>query len=279
MNSYRGRIAPSITGFLHRGHAVTFYRAFMRAKKNAGKLVYRAEDLDRNRYSREYEESAMYDLKALSIEWDEGPDKGGPYFPYKQSERLEIYKSVFRKLLNTGLIYLCNKSRKEIKNAKLKFKHGEYVYPEEFRPAKIENYGNFRESYLYENWRFRLPLGRKVTFNDIKQHEQCFETLNDFGDFLVWRKDGLPSYELAVVVDDHLMNITEVVRGKDLLLSTARQILLYEVLEYRIPFFYHTDLILDENGNKLSKRNHSTTIRDLLKNGMKPEELLFQVQE
>ena len=248
---YRGRIAPTPSGFLHAGHAKTFRTAWQRAREAGGTLIYRNDDLDPQRSKTVYVEAAMEDLKALGIDWDEGPDLGGPCTPYNQSSRGRYYLKAWCKLLTAGCIYPCNKSRKEIADVGvLSNDQEEYIYPSEFRPhlntAEFKNPGSM-------NWRFRVPEDCKVILDDICCGRQEFQGGADFGDFLVWRKDGTASYELATVVDEISMAITEVVRGADLLKSTARQCLVFEALGRPIPRFYHCSLLLGPDGKKLSK--------------------------
>ena len=213
----------------------------------------------------------MDDLKLCGLNWDEGPDIGGQFAPYNQSQRLDWYKTVWKSLKETGFIYPCNKSRKDVQNA-LSAPHdngSETIFPIELRPSNIslDDYKTPGET----NWRFKVPDGEEISFLDNNFGNQSFTSGKDFGDFLVWRKDGFPSYELAVVADDHAMNITEVVRGKDLLLSTARQILLYKALGWEIPDFYHCELLTDENGQRLAKRHKSLSLREIHFNNQWPE--------
>jgi glutamyl-tRNA synthetase len=250
--SYRGRIAPTPTGYLHEGHARTFQIAWGRARDRKGKIIFRNDDLDQTRSRKEFTSAAMEDLRAMGIDWDEGPDCGGEFGPYNQSERAEKYVSILLKLANNGLVYPCTKSRKEIQSFGMKAKDGnEYLFPQELRP-RGKKFTNDQVSLL-SNWRFRTQWSEKVSFWDGRKGEQTFEVGKDFSDFLVWRKDGIASYELATVVDDHLMEITEIIRGEDLLISSARQSLLFGLLKYQRPKFYHCELLLDEKGRKLSK--------------------------
>lgn len=260
---YRGRIAPSPTGYLHAGHVATFQIAAQRAREAGGVLLYREEDIDQARCKDEYRQAAMEDLRAAGIAWQEGPDCGGDFAPYRQSERQALYIQHLQQLADQGLIYPSDESRQEVaQHAKEQSAFsGEVLFPQSLRkpcPEKI----NVTE-HLATNWRFCVSENQTVTFIDQRLGECHFQTGKDFSDFLVWRKEGAPSYELAVVVDDALMKITEVVRGEDLLLSTARQLLLYQVFGYEPPAFYHTPLVLDENGQKLSKRNRLAHGREL----------------
>ena len=250
--TYRGRIAPTPSGYLHEGHASTFKTAWRRARERDGCVIYRNDDLDKLRCSEEFSRAAMDDLQGLKINWDEGPDCGGKYGPYNQSERAEKYVSTLLKLANKGLVYPCAKSRKEIQAFEIKAKVGnEYLFPQELRP--IQKHYEKAEVDLNTNWRFRTQWDEKVSFVDGRKGKQTFEVGKDFADFLVWRKDGFASYELATVVDDHLMEISEIVRGMDLLVSSARQCLLFDSLKWSRPDFYHCELVLDQKGRKLSK--------------------------
>ena len=250
--SYRGRIAPTPSGYLHEGHASTFKTAWRRARERDGCVIYRNDDLDKLRCSEEFSRAAMDDLQGLKINWDEGPDCGGKYGPYNQSERAEKYVSTLLKLANDGNVYPCKKSRKEIQSFENKARVGnEYLFPQELRP--VQKQYKKAEVNLNINWRFRTQWNEKVSFVDGGKGEQSFEIGKDFSDFLVWRKDGLPSYELATVVDDNLMEISEIVRGMDLLVSSARQCLLFDSLKWARPNFYHCELVLDGKGRKLSK--------------------------
>jgi glutamyl-tRNA synthetase len=174
-----------------------------------------------------------------------------------------------------GFIYPCNQSRKDVANATQAphedLKNREPIYPKNLRPSA--GTGEMATSPGSTNWRFRVPDHRKVEFNDVNAGLCSFVCQQDFGDFLVWRKDGVPAYELAVVADDTAMQISEVVRGEDLLLSTARQLLLYEALDLEAPEFYHAPLMCDSSGKRLAKRHRSLSLRELRAAGRTPEEL------
>lgn len=273
--SYRGRIAPTPTGYLHLGHARTFWIAMERANEAGGTLIYRDEDIDPDRCKPEFAEGAIEDLQWFGCQWDEGPDIGGPVGPYRQSKRMPLFLDAWKHLKEGGFIYPCDKSRKDVAWATQAphgdEKGGEAVYPEHLRPPI--GTGKSAEEPGGINWRFRVPDNRTIEFNDLGLGPCAFECLKDFGDFLVWRKDGQPAYELAVVVDDAAMGITEVVRGEDLLISTARQLLIYEALGLRAPDFYHAPLLCDANGQRLAKRHRSLSLRELREAGQTPEAL------
>ena len=267
--SYRGRIAPSPTGLLHIGHARTFWTAAERAKN--GVLVFRNEDLDSARCRSEFVQAMFDDLRWLGIKWQEGPDCGGPFAPYSQSMRRPLYLNAWRQLRDTGAIYSCTCSRKDLAQAASAPNDfdDEGVYPGSCRDR---SHAKHFESPAGVNWRFRVP-DEVVCFDDIHLGAQQFEAGHDFGDFVVWRRDDIPAYQLAVVVDDAAMHITEVVRGADLLKSTARQILLARALGLAIPEYYHCDLVRDKEGHRLAKRHDALSIRNLRERDWTPEQV------
>ena len=213
------------TGYLHLGHAQTFWTAYRRAQQHRGTLVFRNEDLDAARCrNSDYLSAIIEDLHWLGISWQEGPDCGGAS-AYHQSERGPLYRAAFQSLRNAS-IYPCTCSRQDVLRA-LRAPHpdeDEPIYPGTCRPPAAEGLASNPVGKV--NWRFRTPEGECVRFVDGYQGPQQFIAGTDFGDFVVWRHDDSPAYQLAVVVDDAAMGITEVVRGADLLRSTARQLLL-----------------------------------------------------
>jgi glutamyl/glutaminyl-tRNA synthetase len=290
-STYRGRLAPSPTGYLHVGHARTFWKAFDRARDAGGTLVMRMEDLDAERSRTEFAEAAMEELRWLGIRWQEGPDVGGPYAPYVQSQRGTSYAAAWRKLLDIGCLYACRCSRKDIESAlaaphesdqagnrggELDPLDDEPIYPGTCRPTLSQSSRPNAEIDSSEgiNWRFRVPDGEEVEFIDGNLGPQRFIAGKDFGDFIVWRRDGSPSYQLACVVDDAAMRITEVVRGADLLKSTARQILLNRALGFENPARYHCRLVMDDKGQRLAKRYDALSVRTLRERGLAPEDIL-----
>ncbi len=272
--TYRGRVAPSPTGHLHLGHARTFWTAYERSVAAGGILVFRNEDLDPQRSRPEYADAMLEDLSWLGIRWQEGPDVGGPFGPYVQSERREHYVRAWRRLLEGERIYPCSCSRKDLADAT------QAPHESGYDPNDEPIYsGRCREQRVAASdpagitWRFRVPDGVTVRFKDLAAGPQEFTAGVDFGDFVVWRRDNVPAYQLAVVADDIEMQITEVVRGRDLLKSTARQILLYEALEANVPAFYHCPLLTDQAGNRLAKRHDALSLRHLCESGRSPEEV------
>jgi len=272
-SSYRGRIAPSPTGCLHLGHALTFWTARQRAKH--GLLILRVEDLDASRCRPEFRAAIAEDLQWFGIDWQEGPDIGGPHAPYLQSRR--DYLPAWRALRDAGIIYPCACSRRDVQSA-LSAPHAEDhpdgdepIYPGACRHRQAE--ARDFENPAGINWRFRVPDGEEIQFHDGRRGDQSAIASRDFGDFIIWRKDNIPSYQLAVVADDAAMAITEVVRGEDLLQSTFRQILLYRALHLPEPAWYHCPLIRDDEGRRLAKRHESLSLRELRKSGADPVKL------
>ena len=266
--SRRGRLAPTPNGLLHAGHARTFAVAAERAG-SAG-LVMRIEDLDGPRCRPEYAAAALEDLHWLGLEWTEGPDVGGPHAPYVQRERTARYLEIWRRLEATGLIYPSPHSRRDVEAAATAPHDGEPIFPPALRPVDWERAGEPGNV----PWRFRVPDGRVIEFDDGLCGRVQRTAGVDFGDFVVWRRDDLAAYELAVVADDHAMEIEEVVRGADLLTSTARQLLLFEALGWAPPAFAHAPLVCDSSGRRLAKRFGGFAIRDLRAAGWSPAEVL-----
>ena len=272
MSIYRGRIAPSPTGYLHLGHAHTFWTAQQRAETARGTLILRNDDLDGPRCRPEFFAAALDDLRWCGFRWEEGPDIGGPHGPYTQSERLPLYIEAFERLRSCGLIYPCKCSRQDVLRALSAPHEGaeEARYPGTCRPQHPVPSSRSRAGI---NWRIRVPECETIAFQDIRLGQQQAISGRDFGDFLVWRKDDLPSYQFACTVDDALMQITEVVRGSDLITSTFRQLLIYRALGWTPPAFFHCDLVTNENGERLAKRSDALSLRALRAKGRTAEEL------
>ena len=272
--TYRGRLAPSPTGLLHIGHACTFWAAYQRAREHKGALVFRDEDLDPQRSQPTFAEAMLEDLRWLGIRWQEGPDIGGPFPPYRQSQRRKFYLQAWRNLRDSGAIYPCTCSRKDLAQAASAPNDAddEPLYSGRCR-NKIGEAANHSEP-AGVNWRFRVPDGETIRFDDQHLGPQSYIVGHDFGDFLIWRRDDVPAYQLAVVVDDAAMQITEVVRGADLLKSTARQLLLLRALGLPTPSYFHCDLVRDPSGIRLAKRHDALSLRSLREQGLTPEQVL-----
>ncbi|MFM8421365.1 MAG: tRNA glutamyl-Q(34) synthetase GluQRS [Verrucomicrobiota bacterium] len=259
-------MAPSPTGYLHVGHARTFWTAWRRAREAGGTLVLRNDDLDAGRARPEFVEAFLEDLAWLGLNWDEGP--------FAQSGRMTLYEDALRRLKEGGWVYPCQCSRRDVMLA-LAAPHAgedEPLYPGTCRGKAIEDPELRRVS-----WRMRVAAGAVVEFEDGAQGRQRFVAGSDFGDFVVWRPDGLPSYQLACMVDDAGMGMTEVVRGEDLLASTARQLLLYRALGCKEPRFHHCPLVRDSQGRRLAKRHDALSVRELRRAGLSAADILHGV--
>jgi glutamyl-tRNA synthetase len=247
-------------------------------------LVLRNEDLDPARARDDFAAAMLEDLRWFGLAWLEGPDVGGPYAPYNQSGRRDHYLAAFERLRTGGAVYPCTCSRHDVQEAAgapheappgEAWTPDEPIYPGTCRPENSQSKALARRS-LGEgrvNWRFRVPDGATLTFTDGHYGPQSATAGVHFGDFLVWRKDDTPAYQLACVVDDAAMHITEVVRGADLLLSTFRQLLLYHALGLTPPAFYHCPLLTDAHGGRLAKRHDALSLRALRAQSGTPEEL------
>jgi glutamyl/glutaminyl-tRNA synthetase len=266
--TYIGRLAPSPTGLLHLGHARTFWTAQKRANVPGGKLLLRNDDLDTARCRPEFVTAMLADMRWFGLRWKEPM--------VSQSSHIPLYRTALARLHATGCIYPCTRSRKDVLAAASAPHDGdendEPLYPPQFRPPTDAPLPPLTDP-VTTNWRFRVPDGETLTFIDGHFGPQQAVAGRDFGDFLVWRKDDAPSYQLACVVDDADMGITEVVRGADLLKSTFRQLLLFRALSLPAPAFYHCPLVFDDHGVRLAKRHDALALRTLREQGRTPEEL------
>jgi glutamyl/glutaminyl-tRNA synthetase len=267
---YIGRLAPSPTGLLHLGHASTFWTAHRRARCANGKLYLRDEDLDPQRSRPDFSAAMREDLHWLGITWDE---------ELRQSDRLPLYRAAMQHLLESSLAYPCTCSRKDLAHAT------QAPHEDDDEPFYNNRCRTAAPSIAFgphTNYRLRTPDHEAIRFTDLNAGPQSFTAALDFGDFLIWRKAtsddpsdiGLPSYQLACVVDDALTHITEVVRGRDLLKSTARQILLQRALTFPTPDYFHCDLMRDDTGIRLAKRHDALSLRALRDSGLSPADVL-----
>ncbi len=264
---YIGRLAPSPTGYLHLGHAATFWAAYQRARAAHGTLLFRNDDLDPHRSRPEFVTAMLEDLRWLGIEWQ------GPVV--NQSERLPLYRQAFEQLAQADFVYECTCSRKDL--ARL----AQAPHEDDAEPGDESIYdGHCRHNIIRNpplagsSYRLRIHDREVITFTDCNLGPQTFIAGKDFGDFVLWSRDGVPSYQLANVIDDAAMHITEVVRGRDLLKSTARQILLQRALGLPTPAWFHTQLLLDNHGQRLAKRHDALALRTLREKGMSPAEVV-----
>ena len=274
----RGRYAPSPSGLIHVGNARTALVAWLSVRCRGGTFVWRLEDLDPPRTVVGMAEAALEDLGWLGLDWDEGAEEGGPFAPYVQSERGALYDQALDRLAAAGRLFPCRRSRKDLERLATAphGAEGASAYPARLRPRDLpaEWYQTLKSGKDPEAaLRFRVEPG-VVRFVDQVQGE-CEERVDrSVGDFVLRRRDGLYAYQLAVVVDDLAMEIDDVVRGADLLDSTARQILLIEALGGRPPAYAHVPLVLNAAGEKLSKRDGGLTLRSLRDAGVDPRALI-----
>ncbi len=276
----RGRYAPSPTGTTHLGNASTALLAWLSVRARGGAYVMRIEDLDRPRVVRGSAEGILRDLRWLGLDWDEGPDLGGPYAPYAQSERGERYDAAFEGLRADGRVYPCFCSRKDIQAAASapQAPGDEARYPGTCRDLPRSEIASRFASGAAPAWRFRVDPAGVPSFTD--RVRGCYQAEpGSIGDFVVRRADGVPAYQLAVVVDDIAMKISEVVRGEDLLASTVRQLLLYRAFDASPPAFAHVPLILGDDGARLSKRHLGVTLRELRDAGESAEAIVGRLAQ
>jgi len=268
-----GRYAPSPTGALHLGNLRTALLAWADCRERGGLFILRIEDIDKVRTVPGSEEQMLQDLRWLGIDWDEGPDVGGPAGPYRQSERDAIYQATLQALMDVRLVYPCACSRKELRTI-ASAPHGMDgpVYPGTCRPAPASTPASPALNTSETSIRFRVDSKPLVEFHDLELGPQSFNLESDSGDFVVRRRDGLWAYQLACAVDDAMMGVTHVVRGADLLYSTPRQIALLRALGLPVPQYRHVPLVQDESGHRMSKRDGSASLQLLRDKGMSPEE-------
>jgi len=258
MSEIRVRYAPSPTGHLHIGNARTALFNYLFARNQKGKFIVRIEDTDQKRNIEGGEESQLKYLKWLGMDWDESVDIGGDYAPYRQSERLDIYKKYYTELLDRGLAYKCYCTEEELEaEREEQIKQGIAPrYSGKCRHLTKEEQERLEREGRKPSIRLKVPEGKTYTFHDMVKGTVSFES-KDFGDFVIVKKDGMPLYNFAVVIDDHLMKITHVLRGDDHISNTPKQMMIYEAFGWDIPVFGHMTLIVNENHKKLSKRDES----------------------
>ncbi|MDO7908373.1 glutamate--tRNA ligase [Paenibacillus sp. JX-17] len=254
----RVRYAPSPTGHLHIGNARTALFNYLYARSQGGKFIIRIEDTDVKRNIAGGEESQLTYLKWLGIDWDESIDVGGEYGPYRQTERLDIYKEYWQDLIDRGLAYRCYVTEEELeKEREEQMARGETPrYSGKHRDLTEEQQKAFEAEGRVASIRFRVPEERDYTFDDMVKGQITFNS-RESGDFVIVKKDGIPTYNFAVAVDDHLMKISHVLRGEDHVSNTPRQLMIYEAFGWEPPTFAHMTLIVGDNHKKLSKRDES----------------------
>ncbi len=267
----RVRIAPSPTGNLHVGTARTALFNWLFARKNNGKFILRIEDTDIERSEEKYVQNIYDSLKAIGLNWDEGPDVGGEYGPYKQSGRFEIYDKYAKKLVESGHAYYCWCTQEELEAEKelAKQQKKDFVYSGRCKSISSEAAEKFRTEGRKPVIRFSVP-SKKLKFNDLIKGEIEFDTTLT-GDFVLIKSNGTAAYNFAVVVDDIEMKISHVIRGEDHISNTPKQILIYEALGAKIPQFAHVGMILAPDKSKLSKRHGAAAVSEFIEQGYLPE--------
>ena len=282
MSEVRVRIAPSPSGNLHVGTARTALFNYLFAKKNNGKFVLRIEDTDAERTSQEYVDNIFDSLKALGLNWDEGPDVGGNYGPYTQSERFDIYPKYIQELLDKGFAYECFCTPEELEAEKEEATAAKkaYVYSKKCENLTEEEKAKLRAEGRKPAIRFNIAKAQKafhdssiLKFEDLVKGELQMDT-NLIGDFVIMKSNGAPTYNYAVVIDDALMKITHVIRGEDHISNTYKQILIFEALGFEVPRFGHLGMILAPDRSKLSKRHGATAVSDFVEQGYLTEALV-----
>jgi glutamyl-tRNA synthetase len=274
-----GRLAPSPTGAQHLGNARTYLLAWLSIRSRGGKLILRIEDIDSPRVKRGAAEQAIEDLRWLGFDWDEGPDIGGPNAPYVQTQRLQSYEAALEKLKAAERVYPCTCSRSDVEAAASAPHFGQEgpIYPGTCSTRRVADATLTRSvsegSAPPFAWRFRTTNSTRQLADLVAGPKQC-NVAKDLGDFIIAKADGSPSYQLAVVADDHAMGITEVLRGDDLLPSAFRQLELYDVLGWQLPQFAHVPLVVGSDGRRLAKRHGDTRLATLRDAGLSAERLI-----
>lgn len=267
------RLAPSPTGAQHLGNARTYLLAWLSARAQNGRVIFRLEDIDSPRVKSWANQQSLDDLLWLGLNWDEGPDVGGPNTPYIQSHRIDLYHSLIKSLQDRELVYPCTCSRSDIAAA-ASAPHIENegpIYPGTCSHRSVADALKLHEQPFC--WRLRSREGQ-FQFHDGLFEEQKLEPAKSLGDFVIAKQDNSPAYQLAVVADDHAMGVTEVVRGSDLLVSTFRQLQLYKLFDWAPPKFIHVPLVVGEDGRRLAKRHGDTRLSMFREKGISPEILI-----
>ena len=271
----RVRIAPSPTGPIHVGNVHTALFNWLWARRQGGTFILRFEDTDRERSRAEWEQVIFEDLAWLGMNWDEGPDKDGPYAPYRQMDRLEMYRDYADKMLQSGHVYkcFCTKEEEDADRQEAQAQNKAYQYKGRCRNLTAEQQAAFAAEGRSHVLRFRVPRGEKISFEDTVRGLIEFAT-DSIGDFIIMRANGIPLYNFAVVIDDVTMKITHIIRGEGHISNTPVQLLIYKALDLPIPAIGHVGHMTNEERGKLSKRKGEASVRDYREQGYLPEALM-----
>jgi nondiscriminating glutamyl-tRNA synthetase len=271
----RVRFAPSPTGHLHVGNARTALFNWLMSRGSGGTFILRIEDTDVERSTRESEDAILEDLRWMGLQWDEGPDIGGPKGPYRQSERLHLYRSYAEELLGAGHAYHCFCSQEQLDAERDAARAADLPpkYSGACRSIPAGEAGARIAAGEKPVVRFKVPADREVVFTDLVRGDIAIHT-REIGDPVLLRSDGMPAYNFAVVIDDALMDVTHVVRGEDHIPNTPRQILVYEALGFTPPLFAHLSLVMGPDHTPLSKRHGATSVAEFRAKGYLPEALV-----
>jgi len=276
-----GRLAPSPTGAQHIGNARTYLLAWLSIRSRGGRVILRMEDIDSPRVKRGAAQQAIDDLRWLGLEWDEGPDVGGPHAPYVQTERLDLYRQALDQLKDAERVYPCTCTRSDVEAAASAPHAGQEgpIYPGTCAGRSVADAGTLARSVKEGAavpplaWRLRTTNAPR-RFDDLIAGTKSCSVASDLGDFVVAKADGSPAYQLAVVVDDHAMEITEVFRGDDLVPSAFRQLELYDFFGWPPPQFAHVPLVVGPDARRLAKRHGDTRLSMLREAGVSPQRLV-----
>ena len=273
----RVRYAPSPTGLQHIGGVRTALFNYFFAKSQGGEFILRIEDTDRERYSDESLQDLYDTFKWLDIEWDEGPDKGGEYGPYVQSERFELYRKYAGQLISQGKAYKCyctSERLEALRTEQQKDKKSHQGYDRHCRDLTAEQQAEYEAQGIKPVIRFKIPLDGKTVFHDVLLGDVKRKNSDISPDPVLIKSDGFPTYHLANIIDDHFMKITHIMRAQEWLPSGPLHILLYQAFEWDPPVYCHLPMVMGKDGQKLSKRHGSTSLRDFIASGYLPEAII-----